>query len=120
MLRAARVPHAVSSPAGLPAGLLASLLASLWLAGCAVSSATVVTDAAPDSIDQAALLASACSGCHHVNGTAIVDLRSQSAAQIEQSLRAYRQAADGPTAMHRMARGYTDAEITAIARRLGR
>ncbi len=107
MARAARVLRAVRlSP-------LVALGAVLWLAGCAGTSV-----AAP--VDQAATLASACSGCHHPGGSAIVDLRSHSALQIEQSLLAYKHAADGPTAMHRMARGYTDTEIAAIARRLGR
>jgi sulfide dehydrogenase cytochrome subunit len=72
------------------------------------------------SVDQAAALASTCSGCHRAGGSAIVDLQAYSAPRIEQLLLAYKHSADGPTAMHRMARGYSDAEIALIARRLGK
>ena len=92
----------------------------LWLAGCAGTSGAAPVDAAAVLVDPTAALVSACSGCHYPGGSAIVDLSSHSALQMERALLAYKHAADGPTAMHRMARGYTEAEIAAIARRLGR
>jgi sulfide dehydrogenase cytochrome subunit len=103
----------------------AGMAVTLWLAGCAVSSGAASADvaAAPvdqASVDQAAALASTCSGCHRAGGSAIVDLQAYSAPRIEQLLLAYKHSADGPTAMHRMARGYSDAEIALIARRLGK
>lgn len=121
MVRAARIPRALGLSAALWLDLLGlGLLGLLGLAGCAASSGRAIADEAAAPVDQAATLASACSGCHHAGGSAIADLQAYSALQIEQSLRAYKQAVDWPTAMHRMARGYTDAEISAIARRLGR
>ena len=108
------------------------LSAALWLAGCAASSTSGSTSGSASapasapvvmrapSIDQAAALASACSGCHRPGGRAIADLQGRSAQQIEQSLLAYKNAVDGPSAMHRMARGYSDSEIAAVARQLGR
>lgn len=114
MPRAARVLRAVRT------SHLLCLSAALWLAGCAATSQSTGAEQAVIAVDQAAALASACSGCHRAGGTAIPDLQLRSAAQIEQLLRAYKETADGPSAMHRMARGYSDAELAAIARRLGR
>ena len=129
MARAARVERAVR------ASRTVGIAAVLWLAGCAVNSGAATADAAAvsvdqapvdlaavdrASVDQAAALASNCSGCHRAGGTAIVDLQAYSAPRIEQLLLAFKQAPDGPTAMHRMARGYSDAEIALIARRLGK
>lgn len=98
----------------------AGLSAALWLAGCAAAPTVAGVAVQARSIDQAAALASACSGCHRPGGRAIADLHGRSVLQIEQSLLAYRNAVDGPSAMHRMARGYSEREIAAIARQLGR
>ena len=119
MARAARVLRAAR------ASRVVGVAAVLWLAGCAATSGAEPADVAAASVDQASLdraaaLASTCSGCHRAGGSAIVDLQAYSAPRIEQLLLAYKQAPDGPTAMHRMARGYSDAEITLIARRLGK
>ena len=122
MVRAARVARAVRAMHTLSCAV--AQVAVLWLTGCAVTSgaATAVDRAAVDraAVDQAAVLASTCSGCHRAGGSAIVDLREYSASRIQQLLLAYKQAPDGPTAMHRMARGYSDSEIAMIAGRLGK
>ena len=74
-----------------------------------------------DSTGQAATLASVCSGCHAggTTGTAIVSLDKYSAEQIASRFRTYRDDPTGPTAMHRMARGYSDEQIQLIADYLG-
>ena len=115
MVRAARVARAVRATRTL--GCAVAQVAVLSLTGCAVTSgaATAVDRAA---VDKAAGLASTCSGCHRAGGSAIVDLREYSVLRIQQLLLSYKQAPDGPTAMHRMARGYSDAEIAMIAGRL--
>ncbi len=86
----------------------------VWLAGCST--------AAPDPADDPALahgavLASVCSGCHAPGGTAIVSLDGYSSERIKALVITYR--SEGGSAMHRMARGYTDAEIESIASYLG-
>ena len=133
MVRAARVARAVWAMHTLSCAV--AQVAVLWLTGCAVTSGAAPADvaavavdrdavdqAAVDraAVDQAAVLASTCAGCHRAGGSAIVDLREYSASRIQQLLLAYKQAPDGPTAMHRMARGYSDAEIAMIAGRLGK
>lgn len=94
------------------------LTACLLLAGCSGS-----FPGEPDSrvTGQAALLASTCSGCHATgrSGAAIASLEGMSAAFLETRLLAYRSEPDGPTAMHRMTRGYTEAQIALIAQYLG-
>ena len=84
----------------------------------------------PDSVGRAALLASACSGCHvsrrgdaaMESGAAagIPDLAGYSAQRLEALLQEYQRQSDGPSAMHRLARGYSDDELRLIANYLGR
>lgn len=108
--------------------LIVGLPTLLCWAGCAATgtgpaaarSDTPVAAASASALDRAALLATVCSGCHAEGGSAIVSLQAHAAADIERLLRAYRDAADGPSAMHRMARGYSDADIAAIAMRVGK
>jgi cytochrome c553 len=65
---------------------------------------------------EAALLASACSGCHgNDRDAAIASLKGLSAGEIADAFRRYKIDKDGPSAMHRMARGYTDEQIALIA-----
>ena len=92
------------------------LLWVLALAACA--------ERAPEptpQLQQAALLTASCSGCHASGGSpdGIVTLDGMSAQQLEASLLGYRNDPAGGTAMHRMARGYTEAQIAAIAAALG-
>lgn len=68
-------------------------------------------------VTQAATLASACSGCHAPGSqaSAIVRLDEYDAGQLTTLFNRYRQDESGETAMHRMARGYTDEEVALIA-----
>ena len=128
MVRTARVARAVWAMHTLSCAV--AQVAVLSLTGCAVTSGAAPVDVAGAAVDRAAVdqaavdkaagLASTCSGCHRTGGSAIVDLREYSALRIQQLLLSYKQAPDGPTAMHRMARGYSDAEIAMIAGRLGK
>lgn len=70
-------------------------------------------------ISEAASLSASCSGCHAVSGGAIADLSNYTEAQLLISLKGYRDDPDGSSVMHRLARGYTEAEIEAIAAYLG-
>ncbi len=92
---------------------LALLLTLSWLAGCGGAGT------APQRLDQGALLAASCSGCHAEGGGAIAGLEGIPAAELEARLLAYRDDAGGGSSMHRMARGYTDEQIALIARTLG-
>ncbi len=92
---------------------LALALSLPWLAGCG----GLVQ--APMALDQAALLTASCSGCHAAGGRAIVSLDGMAASELEAKLLAYRNDADGGSAMHRMARGYSDEQIALIASTLG-
>ena len=86
---------------------------------CGLGALTLTGWAAPPADDtpgEAALLASTCSGCHGTKpDTAIASLSGRSAADIANAFLRYKTDADGPSAMHRMARGYTDEQIQLIA-----
>lgn len=70
------------------------------------------------------LLIGGCQGCHGVSGMgangipAIAGTRSR--AEVEETLRAFRENRREGTIMGRIARGYTDAEIAALAAHYGR
>lgn len=91
-----------------------------FAAGLAATSCGSATDGpeaplAPAQADLStvASMAASCSGCH-ASGEAIISLDGLSAEAISTSLRTYR-SEDGTTVMHRMARGFTDEQIDAIA-----
>ena len=67
------------------------------------------------ALDQGAVLSLACSGCHSPAGGAIASLDGRPAAQIREALIQYRTDTDGTTVMHRMMRGYSEADIDAIS-----
>ncbi|MCA8899402.1 MAG: hypothetical protein KDA39_11775, partial [Hyphomonas sp.] len=58
--------------------------------------------------------------CHSPAGGAIPSLEHRPAALIRQSLMDYKAEADGTTVMHRMMRGYSEADIDAISTYLAR
>ncbi len=66
-----------------------------------------------------AVLALSCSGCHSPAGEAITSLEGRTAESIRQGLLMYYQDTDGTTVMHRMIRGYSEADIEAISAYLG-
>lgn len=96
-----------------------------WIAGVALAvgigggAVWAQNGAGPVSYEQAALLASACFNCHGPEGVSpgpIPSITGFSADQLIALLNAFK--ADeiaGTTVMSRIARGYDDAEIAAIA-----
>lgn len=99
--------------AAIGAAFLSPLLAACG--SVPVAPAIDETVAALPSLDRAATLSLACSGCHSVAGGAIPPLEGRPAASIRQSLLDYKTETDGTTVMHRMMRGYSDADIDAIS-----
>ncbi len=70
-----------------------------------------------------ATLATACFTCHGTDGKspgAIPTLHGKTAAYIEQQLKAFKTDQRQVTLMNRIAKGYRDSEIEAIAKYLGR
>ena len=67
----------------------------------------------------ATMLTASCSGCHGANGTAIVPLEGYSASSLSLALNRYRTETEGQTVMHRIMRGFDEAEISEIAELLG-
>jgi sulfide dehydrogenase cytochrome subunit len=66
----------------------------------------------------ASALADACTSCHGINGHStgrIPSIGGLSRQGLIESLKAYRATAGDPTIMNRIARGYSDAEIDALA-----
>ena len=72
-------------------------------------------------LGQAALLTASCSGCHAEGGSprGITALDGMTAGALEAKLLAYRNDPEGGSAMHRMARGYTEQQLALVARTLG-
>jgi len=91
------------------------LFAFVWLAGGASAAPDPANDPA---LAHGAVLASVCSGCHAPGGSAIPSLDGYTTERLKTLITAYRSAGD--TVMHRLARGYTDAEIESIAVHLGK
>ena len=100
--------------AALGAALLLPLLVACGSTPVAPSTEEASAATAP-ALDRAATLSIACSGCHSAAGGAIPALEGRTEASIRDSLLAYKSAADGTTVMHRMMRGYSDADIDAIS-----
>ena len=103
------------------AGILALLAGSL-LAACG-GAGTVEPPEPVTGLDaeltRVSSLAASCSGCHAVSGGAIIDLSDYTAAKLKTALQTYRTDLEGTTVMHRLARGYSEEEIAAIASYLG-
>ncbi len=94
----------------------ASLALTTCLAlGAAPASATEPALAGNPQLGAGANLSSVCSGCHAPGGVVIVDLHGYTSASVRALLMTYKTAADGGTVMHRLARGYSEQEITMIA-----
>ena len=100
--------------------LPAALLSACALVGCGSQPAG---DSALDRrVDQAALLSASCSGCHASGGSAdgIASLDGLDADAIEARLLSYRDNSAGGSSMHRMARGYSEAQVRMIAEAVAR
>lgn len=96
-------------------GRWSSVIAGVFLASCGRAGEVSETSGAETVIlSEARVLAEACSGCHLDSGQAIASLDGLSADAIAASMRRYK-SEDGSTVMHRMAKGYSDDQILAIA-----
>jgi cytochrome c553 len=106
---------------------LLGVLAILLVSGCTVvqsgSQSQIVASSLETSLaerlDTGFVLTSSCSGCHAEGNARIKPLAGYTAAELQRLLTVYRTDVSGATAMHRMARGFSDAEIALIARELG-
>ncbi|GAB5455083.1 MAG: cytochrome subunit of sulfide dehydrogenase [Henriciella sp.] len=106
----------------MPKPSLLSVLGSLSLLGlaaCGGAESPDHTQTLNQSTGKAALLAAACSGCHSKVSGGIVSLHAHTADTLRQSLLFYKTDAEGSTVMHRLARGYTEADIDLISEYLG-
>ncbi|MEM1148744.1 MAG: hypothetical protein AAGA72_10795 [Pseudomonadota bacterium] len=71
-----------------------------------------------NQIGAGASLSAACAGCHSQSSGAIVSLADYGEARLIERLNWYKTDVSGTTVMHRLARGYTEADIALIARHL--
>lgn len=93
-------------------------LSSGWLAACG-SPASTPDKAAPAPSEPVVTMAAACTGCHASPGGAIANLSGYSESELLDRLTRYRTEPDGTTVMHRLTRGYSEAELDQIATYLG-
>lgn len=71
----------------------------------------------------AALIAANCAVCHGPGGAGsgdIAKINEQTSAQIAENMRAFRDGKKPSTIMGRITKGYSDAQITAVANYLGK
>ena len=83
-----------------------------------VAAVAVVATVAMASAAEPPLGAASCSGCHAARAgvdTVVPPLKGRKAADIVEAMKAFRAGERGPTVMDRIAKGYTDAEVQAIA-----
>lgn len=90
----------------------AMAIAIVCLAACSPSTDTPGSTSA---LTPSTSLALSCSGCHAASGTAIVSLEGLSADYLETRLLQYKHDTSGTSVMHRLARGYTPEQISAIS-----
>jgi cytochrome subunit of sulfide dehydrogenase len=86
--------------------------------GFAVAAAAFVAWCAPALASDAPPGASSCSGCHAPNaavGTPVPPLDGRNAAEIVAQMEAFRSGKTQSTVMDRLAKGFSEAEIQAIA-----
>ncbi len=91
-----------------------AILSAVGLAACGANSANEAMPPATD-LDRSATLAATCSGCHAGPETAMISLDGLSKEVLSDAMHRYKSELDGTTVMHRLARGYTDADIDAVS-----
>jgi cytochrome c553 len=87
------------------------LLAAIAAVFVAFGAAFAAASGDPQARDWAA----GCLGCHQPGGGTIPRLHGQSRDELEAKFRAYRDGRQSGTVMPQLAKGYTDAQIDAIA-----
>ena len=90
----------------------AALVASAF---AGVSAAALAQNASPQ------LLTVSCAGCHGPGGrspSTVPSINGRSAQSVAETLRAFQAGTRPATVMTRIAKGYTDAEIDAVAREI--
>lgn len=92
----------------------AAVLGALLVAACGGAEEESIGEGAV-SIESAALLAASCSGCHAAGGSVIVGLEGRSADDLKTRLTEYKTDEVGGTVMHRLAPGYSEEDIEAVA-----
>ena len=103
-----------------------SILAGLILLAGAAAQAQQPASPAPDfaaanlSPKGVQSMASACAMCHGTNGkpvagSAVAGLAGRSASDIAQAMAQFKAGTKPATIMHQIARGYSDAEVAALA-----
>ncbi len=93
--------------------VLAALACLLWLGSCAVGTAAGVEPLPPQPAG-----AASCTGCHPAKAgvaTDVPQLSGRSAADLTAAMRAYRAGQRPATVMDRIAKGFSDDEISALA-----
>lgn len=65
------------------------------------------------------LLVQSCFGCHYQSNFMAPEINGLSRRELEASLKNYKMQSDGESVMHRLMRGYSDKDITKIAKTLG-
>ena len=92
---------------------MSRLLPALALAAACAGAAAQTPDADPGRG-----LAAACATCHGTNGSnagGLPDLAGQPRGRLAQQLRDFRSGNKPATIMHQISKGYTDAQIDALA-----
>ncbi|MCZ4296500.1 c-type cytochrome [Henriciella marina] len=112
------------SPKALKSISIAAISAAMafTLSGCSAGDTTAETPAqaaetsvADGDMLRGQTLALTCSGCHAGAGDAIPDYYALDRATLEVRLLTYKTEEDGTTVMHRLMRGYGEADIAAVA-----
>lgn len=101
--------------------------AKILVAGAALGFAASALFVAPVSAqvdaDAARYIAANCANCHGTNGVALggmPSLSGQKKEQIAARVREFRDGKRAATVMHQIAKGYSDAQIDAIAEQIAR
>jgi cytochrome c553 len=84
----------------------------------ALAAGAAMAQPAPAAPANAAYLAANCANCHGTTGNAkgaMPSLAGQSKAYIVEQMQAFRDGKRPATIMHQLAKGYTDAQIEAVA-----
>jgi len=66
-------------------------------------------------VPDARALAASCASCHRADGTTVPSLDGRSRNELLAKLRAFRDGSQAGTVMPQLARGYTEAQLDAIA-----